>query len=181
MQIKRIFRMVKGSRTKVLAFAAVMAALSNILSSDLLTIPLVIGAFSSKVHFTQLPIFVSGILAGPWAGSLTGAIGGLYMSYTVGIPFIVGGLALLGLCAGLFAKKLKLRPFFSSILAWFVQAPYVLATDYFWFVSARLMPPSVALTVVTTILVKMTIEAIVSSTLAVILVHYMGRTGLVFQ
>ena len=75
--------MSKVSRTKALMSAAVMAALSNILSIDLLTIPIVIGPFSSRVHFSQLPIFLSGVLAGPLAGLLTGAIGGIYMSFSV--------------------------------------------------------------------------------------------------
>jgi len=157
-----------------------MAALSNILSTEFLTIPLVIGTFSSRVHFTQLPIFLSGVLAGPWAGLLTGAIGGLYMTYSAGIPFIIGGLTLLGFSTGLFAKRLKLRPFFSSVLAWCVQAPYVFVTDYVWFVSARLMPSQVALTVVTTILVKMTVEVVVSSVLSEILAHYIKRAGMLF-
>lgn len=169
--------MSKVSRTKALMFAAVMAALSNILSIDLLTIPIVIGPFSSRVHFSQLPIFLSGVLAGPLAGLLTGAIGGIYMSFSVAIPFIVGGLALLGLSTGFFARRL--RPFFSSILAWCVQAPYVLVTDYFWFVSARLMPPQVALSVTSVILVKMTLEAVVSSVLSEVLIHYIRRAGLI--
>jgi len=43
------------------------------------------------------------------------------------------------------------------------------------------MPPSAALAVVTTILVKLTVEAVVASILAEILIHYIKRTGLVFQ
>lgn len=173
--------MARVSRTKILAFAGVMAALTNILSIEPLVIPVIIGPFASKIHFSQVPIFISGILAGPWAGLLTGAIGGLYMSYSAAIPFIVGGLAILGFSAGLFANRAKLRPSFSSILAWCVQAPYVFVTDYVWFVFSRLMPPSAALTVVTTILVKLTVEAVVASILAEILIHYIKRTGLIFQ
>jgi uncharacterized membrane protein len=173
---------VKGkSRAKALTFAALMAAISNILSMDPLTIPLMIGTFSSRVHFAQLAIFLSGILAGPWAGLLTGAIGGLYMSYSVAIPFVFGGLALLGFSAGFFAKRLKLRPFFSSVLAWCVQAPYVFITDYLWFVSANLMPREAALSVTATILIKLTIEALVSSALSEALTHYIKRAGLIFQ
>jgi len=74
-------------RTKLLAFAAVMAALSNILSVEPFAIPIPIAPFSSKIHFAQLPIFVSGILGGSWAGLLTGAVGGLYMGYTM-IPVL---------------------------------------------------------------------------------------------
>ncbi len=173
--------MARVSQTKILTFAGVMAALSNILSIEPLAIPIMIGPFASKIHFSQVPIFIGSILAGPWAGLLTGAIGGLFMSYSAGIPFIVGGLAILGFSAGLFAKRAKLRPLFSSVLAWCVQAPYVFVTDYVWFVFSGLMPPSAALAVVTTILVKLTVEAVVASILAEILIHYVKRTGLVFQ
>ncbi|UCH02725.1 MAG: ECF transporter S component [Candidatus Bathyarchaeota archaeon] len=171
--------MLKNSnRTKALTLAALMAALANILSIEALTIPLIIGPYTSKIHFTQLPIFISAALAGPLAGMLTGAIGGLYMSYSVGIPFIVGGLAILGFSAGILAHRLKLRPMLSSIFAWCIQAPYVAVTDYVWFVYSRLMPSSVAMTVITTILLNLTIEAIVASIIATTVIHYVKRRGL---
>ena len=101
------------------------------------------------------------------------------MSFTVGIPFIVGGLALLGVSAGLFAKKF--RPLLSGILAWCVQAPYVFVTDYVWFTASRFMPPSVALAVIGTILIKLTIEVFIASVLVEILVPYIKRAGLTFK
>ena len=163
---------------KLLAFAALMAALSNILSIAPFTIPISAGPFPTEIHFTQLPIFLSGILAGPFAGLLTGAVGGLYMSFTK-IPFIIAGLALLGVSAGLFAKRF--RPLFSGILAWCVQAPYVFVTDYVWFTSFMSMPSSAALTAVSTILIKLTVEAVVASILVEILVPYIKRAGLTFK
>jgi len=163
-------------QAKQLAFVALMVALSNILSIVPFAIPIPAGPFPSKIHFTQLPIFISGILAGPWAGLLTGAVGGLYMSFTM-IPFIIGGLALLGVSTGLLAKKL--RPSFSAILAWCVQAPYVFLTDYIWFI--RFMPASVALTTVSTILIKLTVEAVIASVLVEILIPYIKRAGLTFK
>ena len=169
----------KVDRTKALTVSALMAALANILSTEVLTIPIVIGPFASKIHFTQLPIFISAILSGPLAGLLTGAIGGLYMSYTAGIPFIIVGLAILGFSAGLLAHRLKLRPLLSSIFAWCIQAPYVFVTDYVWFVFTRLMPSSVALTVITTILINLSIEAVITSIIATTIVHYIKRTGIV--
>ena len=168
----------KPNRTKVLVFAAVMAAIANILSLDFFVIPIIIGPFASRIHISQLAILVSGTFAGPFSGLITGAIGGIYMSYSVSIPFIIGGLALLGFSAGLFTKKLKLRPFLSSILAWCVQAPYVLVSDYVWFVYSILMPSQVALTVVTTILINMTVETVIASILTEIIVRYLKRTGL---
>ena len=165
-------------RTKALTIAALMAALANILSTESLTIPIVIGPFASKIHFTQIPIFISAILSGPLAGLMTGAIGGLYMAYTVGIPFIIGGLAILGFSAGVLAHRLNVRPVLSSVFAWCIQAPYVFVTDYMWFVYSRFMPSTVALTVITTILITLTIEAIISSIIATTVIHYIKRTGI---
>jgi len=166
-------------RTKALTITALMAALANILSTELLTIPLVIGPFTSKIHFTQIPIFISAILSGPVAGMLTGAIGGLYMSYTVGIPFIIGGLAILGFSTGFLAHRLKVKAIVSTIFAWCIQAPYVFVTDYVWFVYSRFMPSTVALTVITTILLTLTIEAILASIVATMVIHYIKRTGII--
>ena len=161
-----------------MTFASLMAALSNIFSMPPFVIPIAIGGFETQVHFTQLPIFLSGILVGPWAGLLTGAVGGLYMSFVLPfIPFIVGGLALLGYFAGLFAKRMKLRPWLASILAWCIQAPYVFVSDYLWFASFRQMSPTVALATVSTILIKLTVEAVVASALAEVVVAFIKRSG----
>ena len=170
--------MKNSDRTKTLTVAALMATLANILSLEPLTIPIVLGPFASKIHFTQIPIFLSANLYGPWAGLLTGAIGGLFMSYTAGIPFIIGGLAILGFSSGFLSHRLKLRSFFSSIFAWCIQAPYVLVTDYIWFVYSRLMPSPIALNVITTILIKLTIEAIISALLTTMIIQYIKRTGI---
>lgn len=162
---------------KVLTFAALMAALANILSVPPIAIPIALGTFETSIHFSQLPIFISGILAGPASGLITGAVGGLYMSFTK-IPFIVGGLAILGCAAGLLAKKL--RPFFAGILAWCVQAPYVLVTDYVWFALFMQRPQTVVCMILTPIMVKLTIEAVICSFLAQILIRYIKRTGIRF-
>jgi hypothetical protein len=163
-------------KSKIITFAALMAALTNILSLEPFAIPIVFGPFVSKSHFSQLPIFLSGCLAGPWAGFLTGAIGGIYMSFTA-VPFIVGGLGILGFSSGFLAKRFNLRPIFSTILAWCIQSVYVLITDYFWFTAVNMMPHSVALAVVTNILIKLTIEVILSSFLVEILIISIKRAG----
>jgi thiamine transporter ThiT len=155
-------------KTKALAFTALMAALANVLS--ILSVPV---APDVKIHFFQVAVFLCGILAGPWAGLIGGAVGGLYMSWTA-IPFIVGGIAILGGACGLFARKV--RPLFAGILAWIVQAPYVVVTDYVWFV--RVMPPVVAWGKITTILGLLTIEAVISAALAEIIIAYLKRAGI---
>jgi LytS/YehU family sensor histidine kinase len=155
-----------------------MVALSNILSAAPFAIPVGIGSINSSIHFMQLPILVSGILLGPWIGLLTGVLGGLYMSYSTGIPFIVGGLAIFGFVSGFLTYKVKVKPIFSGILAWVIQAPYVFFTDYIWFIYARSMPSIVALTTVSIILVILTVEAIIASGLAGIIVSFMVRHGI---
>ena len=152
-----------------------MAALANILSLPLFTIPLQLGGFTSAVHFFQLAIFLCGILAGPWAGLLGGIVGGLYMSATK-IPFVLGGIAILGGSAGLFAKKVS--PVSAGLLAWLVQAPYVLVTDYVWFTLFAGMSSAIAWTIVTPIMISLTLEAIVCAILANIIIHYVKRAGI---
>jgi uncharacterized membrane protein len=169
--------MPRDTDTRVITLVAVLAALTNILSLQFLTIPLVIGPFNSSVHFAQLPIFLSGILAGPWAGFVTGFIGGIYMSYSTGIPFIIGGLGILGLMAGVFTHRFQLYPAVAAGLAWCVQAPYVFVTDYIWFIASRTMPPEVAMTIVSSILLKLTVETIISAVLSAVLVKYLQRLG----
>lgn len=127
------------------------------------------------MHFTQLPILMSGILAGPVGGLVTGAAGGLYMSLVVAqIPFIIGGPAILGLAAGFFSRRV--RPFFSGVLAWLVQAPYVAVTDYVWFTIFLQRTPQNAWIAVTPIMAKLTVETVISSALAEVIALYLKRT-----
>ena len=165
--------MFQNSPTKTITFVALMAALSNILSTQPAVIPIAIGSLNSSIHLTQLPILISGIFAGPWVGLITGAIGGLYMSFSTEIPFVMGGLAILGLSSGFLANKIRLRPISSGILAWGIQAPYVFITDYVWFIFSRGIASSVALTTVTFILVKLTVEALIASGLTAIIIPYL--------
>jgi LytS/YehU family sensor histidine kinase len=127
------------------------------------------------VHFFQLAIFICGILAGPWAGFLCGTVGGLYMAVTK-IPFIIGGIAILGGSVGVFAKKI--RPVFAGLLAWLVQAPYVLVTDYIWFAFFVGRSVEVVWTLITPIMINLTLQTVVCAILADILVHYIKRAGL---
>lgn len=119
-----------ASKLRNLALVAVMAALASVLSAPPFAIP--VGP-RSALHFTQFPILLAAMLAGPAAGLMTGAIGGLLSSFVVvpGIPFIAGGLVILGCAAGFLAKRL--RPLYAGVLAWVVQAPYLVVTDYVWF------------------------------------------------
>lgn len=167
-----------ASKLRILALVAVMAALANVLSAPPFAIP--IGP-RSALHFTQFPILMAAMLAGPLAGLMTGAIGGLLSSFVVvpGIPFVTGGLAILGCAAGFFARKL--RPLYAGILAWVVQAPYLVLTDYVWFtIFAPGMSQSALLVFIGTVAVLFTFEVLASLVLAEIIIRYMRSAGISF-
>jgi LytS/YehU family sensor histidine kinase len=164
-------------KAKTVAFIALMAALANVMSVPPLAVPLQLGGFTSSVHFFQLAIFICGILAGPWAGLIGGAVGGLYMGMTK-IPFVIGGIAILGVSAGFFAQKV--RPVFAGSLAWLVQAPYVLVTDYVWFKLFAGTSSAATWGLIIPIMINLTLEAIVCAILADIIIHYIKRAGISF-
>jgi uncharacterized membrane protein len=164
-------------KAKTVAFVALMAALANVMSVPPLAVPLPLVGFTSSVHFFQLAIFLCGILAGPWAGVLGGAVGGLYMGVTK-IPFVICGIAILGGSTGLFAKKV--RPVFAGLLAWVVQAPYVVITDYVWFTLFAGTSSAIAWGLVIPIMINLTLEALVCAILADIIIHYIKRAGISF-
>lgn len=162
-------------RAKTLAFVALMAALSNVMSFPPLAIPLELGGFNSSVHFFQFAIFLCGILAGPWAGLVCGAVGGLYMSVTK-IPFVIGGIAILGVSVGFFGKRV--RPVAAGLLAWLVQAPYVVVTDFAWFTVFLGRSWAVAWALVLPIMINLTLQAIVCAILADLVIGYLKRIGM---
>jgi uncharacterized membrane protein len=164
-------------KAKTVAFVALMAALANVMSVPPLAIPIPLGAFTSSVHFSQLAIFLCGILAGPWAGVIGGAVGSLYMGMTK-IPFVIGGIAILGGSVGLFAKKV--RPAFAGLLAWLVQAPYILVTDYVWFTLFVGNSSAIAWGLVTPIMINLALQALVCAVLADIIIYYLKRAGISF-
>jgi hypothetical protein len=92
------------------------------------------------------------------------------------IPFIVGGLAILGVSVGLLARRM--RPLFACLLAWLIQAPYVLLTDYVWFTVFVRMPAAAALGLIAQIMVTLTLEVAASAVLADIILHYVKRAGI---
>jgi uncharacterized membrane protein len=162
-----------GMKAKTVAFVAVMAALANVMS--LLAVPIPIGAFTLSIHFFQIAIFIAALLAGPWAGLFSGAVGSLFMSATR-IPFIIGGIAILGACTGLFAKRF--RPVTACLLAFLVQLPYVFVTDYVWFTFFMGNSPAATLTIIAPILLSLGLEALVCAVLADVIMHYLKRSGI---
>src|SRR4030042_2479455 len=99
-----------------IAFIVTMAATANILA--LLTIPL--GLFT--IHFIQIPIILTGLALGPFAGGSVGLIGATGMALTLQTPnfYILPGNALLGAFTGLFYHMLGRiwsRPIMSQVLS----------------------------------------------------------------
>lgn len=164
-------------KAKTVAFVAVMAALANVLSFPPFAIPLQFGAFPSSIHFFQVAIFICAILAGPLAGLIAGTIGGLYMGITR-IPFVIGGIAILGVCCGLMAKKF--RPFIACLLAFLIQVPYVLITDYLWFTYFMGASSAAAWAIIVPIIAVLSLETLICAVLAEIIVHYIRKAGFRF-
>jgi len=135
-----------------------MSALANVVS--LYSIPISILGFQSRIHFQQLPIILGGVVAGGGVGLIIGFFGAFVMAYSTGIPFILGGMAIVGLTSGLFVRKV--RPLFAGVFAYIVSIPYVAATDYIW---------GLPLPVIEGILVKLGLEAILCS----VIVEAIGR------
>ena len=160
---------------KTVPFVALMAALANVMSLPPIAIPLQIGGYTSAIHFFQLAIFLCGIIAGPYAGLVGGVVGSLYMSVTK-IPFVVGGIAILGFSVGFFAKKV--RPVFAGLLAWLIQAPYVLVTDYIWLMLFVGNSSAMAWAIITPIMINLTLQAVICAVLADIIIHYLKRAGI---
>jgi uncharacterized membrane protein len=161
-------------KTKTVAFVAVMAALANVMSLPPIAIPIPLGTFTSSIHFFQLAIFLVALFAGPWAGLLSGVVGSLFMSATR-VPFIIGGIALLGLFTGVFAKRF--RPVTACLLAFVAQLPYVLVTDYVWFTYFMGIQSSAALGIIAPILLSLGVEAVICAVLADVIVHYLKKAG----
>ncbi len=150
--------------SKQIAFIATMCALANVLG--FFTIPIGL----TSIHLMQLPIILTGLSLGSWAGGLVGFIGAVVMAYRLSPPnpYILPGNAILGFFTGLFYSRLKKmggRPIIpqviSVLVAYIVQAPYVYVTDVY-------LMPMPAPVVLTIILPKLFLEDIIS----VLLCHF---------
>jgi len=145
------------SRSRLVAFTAMISALTVVLS--VLTVPFL---FTSRIHFFQVGVLLAGVAGGPISGLITGSIGGLYMATTRSDPTIVVGNALLGLSAGIFARKL--RPVLAGLFAWlFIQAPWVYITGTYIF-----QVPAIAMQ---TILALLTVEGIICASVVDVLIN----------
>jgi len=98
---------------------------------------------------------------------------------TTRIPFIIGGLAVLGCAAGFLGRRLK--PVLAGVLAWLIQLPYVFFTDYTWFTTFLHMDHNVAMGIIWPIILILAIEAFVCAFLAQIVITYLRHVKLIIS
>jgi len=151
----------RSTRTRFIAFVAVMSGLSNALG--FLAMPM--GPVT--LHLIQLPIVFAGLATGPVAGGLVGFFGAFIMAFTLAKPnpYIIGGNALLGFLAGalyLRMRRLSKRPVIPQIvsvfIAYLLQLPYLYVTDVY----LMGMPHPVVLGIMGVLLVEDLISALIS-------------------
>jgi LytS/YehU family sensor histidine kinase len=158
-------------KSRLLAFTAAISAVTVAFSA--LTVPFL---FGTGIHFFQAGIMLAGVVGGPLSGLITGMIGGVYVAVIRSDPTIVIGNALLGLCTGVFSRRL--RPFLAGLAAWFlIQAPWIYLTGTFVF-----HVPAVAMQLILTLL---TVENLIcASVVDVLTKHFhlgeflLGRAGM---
>lgn len=83
-----------------------------------------------KLHFFQLAIFIAAAIYGPKGGALSGLLGSLYSAAIMHNPYIIIGNIILGFFVGLFIRY-KINTVIAVILAYAVQLPWLLLTDYY--------------------------------------------------
>ena len=84
-----------------------------------------------KVHTFQLVIFWAALIYGPVGGAMSGLVGSLYSAVALSNPYIAVGNALLGFFTGFFMKR-GLPTVFAVWLAFVIQLPWLVLTDYFF-------------------------------------------------
>ena len=108
---------------KRVSFLVFLVLLTNVLSIFHLD------AFGLRIHFFQYLIFLAALLYGPWAGILAGGLGSIYTALALHNPYVIIGNIILGLCFGIFAKKLPVVV--AAVAAYVVQLPWLLFSDIY--------------------------------------------------
>lgn len=83
-----------------------------------------------KIHFFQSAVFMAALIYGPKGGLLSGLMGSIYSAFIMHNPYIIIGNAILGFFVGLFARH-GLNTILAVILAYSVQLPWLILTDYY--------------------------------------------------
>ncbi len=173
--------------TKKLAFAIMMGALGNVL----FLISYYTGQISSGIalDLSLIGVFIAGFYGGPITGLITGLIAGILPGVMYG-PLGTGGAlgliglpvgkALTGLTIGLLSKGLKIQqrtrqslitvP--ATLLAYVPEGIFTFV--YFSFLLPLVMGTALSMAVITTILLKATVEVTVMS---IIMAALSGNKG----
>jgi len=83
-----------------------------------------------KIHFFQIAVFIAALIYGPKGGLLSGLLGSTYSAIIMNNPYIIIGNAILGFFVGLFIRY-KLHTIIAVILAFLIQLPWLILTDYY--------------------------------------------------
>jgi len=110
---------------KTVLFFAILLIFPNFLGMLNVTTP-----FDFKIHFFQLAIFLAAYFYGAKGGLLSGTIGSFYSAWMMHNPYILIGNAILGFFVGLFIQY-NVGLFWSILLAYCIQLPWLVLTDYF--------------------------------------------------
>lgn len=146
--------------SRTVAFTATMSALANVLGL------LVISTGVVNIHFSQIPVILSGLGVGPISGAFVGFFGFMIAAFRLPTAnlYILGGNAILGFFTGIFYSKtcrMKARPLvpqaIAVLLAYIVQAPYVFLTDVY----LMAIPVPIVLTIMGTLLLEDMISVLV--------------------
>ncbi|MCW4022415.1 MAG: ECF transporter S component [archaeon] len=139
---------------KLIALIAIMGALGNVLGLLVIQLPSAPGT-NVEFHLSILPALLMAVSFGPIAGAITGGLGTIMSTISIGNLFIPFGNALLAGIVGLLAKKLNVPPPVSGAIAIIPYAPYM------WFACTVYGVPD---TVTAFIIVKAFIEVLLAST-----------------
>lgn len=152
MKYKNIYSFNVNWNYKTTSFFIFLLVLPNLLGLINLSTP-----FGFKIHFFQLAIFLAALTYGPKGGLLSGLVGSIYSAMLMSNPYLIVGNAILGFFVGLFAR-VGLNILFSVWLAFLMQLPWLIITDYF-FVH---LPINIILTLIITLFISNTIWAIIT-------------------
>lgn len=86
--------------------------------------------FGFNIHLFQIAVFIAALSYGPVAGLLSGLAGSVLPAVMMDNPYILVGNAILGFFVGYFWKK-ELNVFTAVSLAFLIQLPWLVLTDYY--------------------------------------------------
>jgi len=84
-----------------------------------------------RIHFFQLAILLGAYFFGPVGGGIAGMAGSLAGALMMANPYLIVGNVILGTATGGFARW-GFRPLFAIWLAFFLQLPWLIISDYFF-------------------------------------------------